>query len=144
MTTLHLALEALAQKSARRNDADQYSRENFHRSSWTWDRVVKSSHPTNCWYQRACNFNLYVKDGVVLREEQVGNYPAPNDSLVPDPNPRGCQKGVCYAHRMYDPTRIKYPLKRAGERGQGRWKRVSWDQALTEISDTLLDVLASD
>ncbi len=144
MTTLHLDLDALEQKGARQNDADSYSQEQFRRSSWAWDRVVKSSHPTNCWYQRACNFNLYVKDGIVLREEQVGNYPAPNDASVPDPNPRGCQKGVCYAQRMYDPTRIKYPLKRVGERGQGRWQRVSWDQALAEIADGVIDVLMTD
>ncbi|MDZ4343523.1 MAG: hypothetical protein U1E51_13950 [Candidatus Binatia bacterium] len=48
MTTLQLALDALTQKPARQNDADRYSRENFHRSSWAWDRVVKGSHPTNC------------------------------------------------------------------------------------------------
>ncbi|MBI2088791.1 MAG: molybdopterin-dependent oxidoreductase [Deltaproteobacteria bacterium] len=127
-----------------RSDTFTFSSGELQKSSWEWDRVVKSSHPTNCWYQRACNFNLYVKDGVVLREEQVGNYPAPNDASVPDPNPRGCQKGVCYVHRMYDPTRIKYPLKRVGERGQGRWQRVSWDQALTEIADPLIDVLTTD
>jgi DMSO reductase family type II enzyme molybdopterin subunit len=121
-----------------------YSHEEIRRASWSWDKIVKSSHPTNCWYQRACNFNLYVKDGIVLREEQVGNYPPPNDASVPDPNPRGCQKGVCYAQRMYDPTRIKYPLKRVGERGQGRWQRVSWDQALTEIADGVIDVLMTD
>ena len=60
MTILQLALEALAQKPARPDGADPYSREKLHRSPWDWDRVVKSSHPTNCWYQRACNFNLYV------------------------------------------------------------------------------------
>jgi DMSO reductase family type II enzyme molybdopterin subunit/DMSO reductase family type II enzyme chaperone len=109
-----------------------------------WDRVVKSSHLGNCWYQRACNYNLFVLDGVVLREEQAGNYPAPNDPGVPDPNPRGCQKGGCYAHRTYDPARLKYPLKRVGERGCGRWQRVSWDQALDEIADQLIDVLVAD
>ncbi|MBI4493368.1 MAG: molybdopterin-dependent oxidoreductase [Chloroflexi bacterium] len=109
-----------------------------------WDRVVKSSHLGNCWYQRACNFNLFVYDGVVLREEQAGNYPSPNDPSVPDANPRGCQKGVCYANRTYDPARLKYPLKRAGERGEGRWQRLSWDQALAEIADLLIDVLATD
>jgi anaerobic selenocysteine-containing dehydrogenase len=144
MTTLQLALAALAQKPARRNDVDQYSRKKFHRSSWAWDRVVKGSHPTNCGYQRSGNFNLYVKDGVVLREEQAANYPPPKDPLAPDANPRGCQQGACYAQRMYDPTRIKYPLKRIGERGEGRWRRVSWDFALTEIADTLIDVLNRD
>src|SRR3972149_10238135 len=144
MSILQLALEALAQKPARRYSADQFSREKFHRSSWAWDRVVKGSHPTNCGYQRSCNFNLYVKDGVVLREEQAANYPPPNDPHAPDANPRGCQQGVCYTQRMYDPTRIKYPLKRIGARGDGRWRRVSWDLALTEIADSLIDVLTTD
>ncbi len=45
---------------------------------------------------------------------------------------------------MYDPTRVKYPLKRVGERGAGKWKRVSWEQALTEIADTLIDVLSTE
>jgi DMSO reductase family type II enzyme molybdopterin subunit len=142
MRTLRLELEGLQEKSPRLGRDGGYHLRKLNQSPWAWDRIVKSSHPTNCGYQRSCNFNLYVKDGVVLREEQVGNYPPPNDPSVPDPNPRGCQLGVCYAQRMYDPTRIKYPLKRAGERGQGRWQRVSWDQALTEIADGLIEVLA--
>ncbi len=142
MATLTLALDALTASNGSLDSG--YNLKRLRQQSWDWDRVVKSSHLTNCWYQRACNFNLYVKDGVVLREEQVGNYPPPNDPEAPDPNPRGCQKGACYAHRMYDPTRIKYPLKRIGERGGRRWQRVSWDQALSEISDSVLDILGTD
>jgi DMSO reductase family type II enzyme molybdopterin subunit len=144
MIDLALELVGLQPRDGTAGEGANYSVGNLQRKFMDWDRVVKSSHPTNCWYQRACNFNLYVKDGIVLREEQVGNYPPPNDASVPDPNPRGCQKGVCYAQRMYDPTRIKYPLKRVGERGQGRWQRISWDQALTEIADGVIDVLATD
>ena len=144
MVDLALQLVALQPGDETAGDVGHYSAKDLRRNSLTWDRVIKSSHPTNCWYQRACNFNLYIKDGIVLREEQVGNYPAPNDGSVPDANPRGCQKGVCYAQRMYDPSRIKYPLKRVGKRGQGRWQRVSWDQALTEIADVVIDVLAKD
>ncbi|MEK6563387.1 MAG: molybdopterin-dependent oxidoreductase [Candidatus Binatota bacterium] len=75
----------------------------------------------------------------MLREEQAANYPPQNDPLAPDFNPRGCQKGSCYVHRIYDPTRIKYPMKRVGERGQGKWKRISWDEALTEVADAIID-----
>lgn len=144
MIDLTLDLVGLQPGEKSAGEVANYSADELRRDRLSWDRVVKSSHPTNCWYQRACNFNLYVKDGIVLREEQVGNYPAPKDASVPDPNPRGCQKGVCYAQRMYDPTRIKYPLKRAGARGQGRWQRISWDQALTEIADKVIDVIAAD
>ena len=94
-----------------------------------WDKVVRSSHWVNCWYQAHCAWNVYVKDGMVWREEQVADYPQIRPD-VPDFNPRGCQKGACFSERMYDPARVRYPLKRAGERGSGKWKRISWEQAL--------------
>ncbi|MBI2917719.1 MAG: molybdopterin-dependent oxidoreductase [Chloroflexi bacterium] len=109
-----------------------------------WDRVVKVSCHNNCSYQRACILNAYVKDGVVVRIEQAANHPSQSDPDIPDWNPRGCQKGVVLPNRMYDPARIKHPLKRVGPRGSGRWQEVSWDQALTEIADTMLDVLTTD
>ncbi|MFQ5684729.1 MAG: molybdopterin-dependent oxidoreductase [Candidatus Binatia bacterium] len=144
MITLSLRQERLTPADSSWGNIRDFDLRRLRRQEIKWDRIVKSSHLTNCWYQRACNYNLFVKDGVVLREEQVGNYPAPNDPLVPDPNPRGCQKGACYVHRIYDPTRVKYPLKRVGPRGSRCWQRVSWDQALTEIADTTLDVLTTD
>jgi anaerobic selenocysteine-containing dehydrogenase len=45
---------------------------------------------------------------------------------------------------MYDPTRVRYPLKRVGPRGSGKWKRLSWDEANREIADAILDTLARD
>jgi DMSO reductase family type II enzyme molybdopterin subunit len=136
---LRLKLEGLEAKEGRLTDTPDFSLREVRQKIWDWDRVVKGSHLTNCWYQQACNFNLYVKDGVVLREEQAANYPPQNDPLAPDFNPRGCQKGACYVHRMYDPTRIKYPVKRVGERGEGKWQRISWDEALTIVADAIID-----
>ena len=139
MTDLKLKLERLEAKEGRLSDTSDFSLGAVRQNIWDWDKVVKGSHLTNCWYQTACNYNIYVKDGVVLREEQAANYPPQNDPLAPDFNPRGCQKGSCYVHRIYDPTRIKYPMKRVGERGQGKWKRISWDEALTEVADAIID-----
>jgi len=139
VTDLKLKLERLEAKEGRLPDTPDFSLGAVRQNIWDWDRVVKGSHLTNCWYQTACNYNIYVKDGVVLREEQAANYPPQNDPLAPDFNPRGCQKGSCYVHRIYDPTRIKYPMKRVGERGQGKWKRISWDEALTEVADAIID-----
>lgn len=110
-----------------------------YRSQWTWDRVVRSSHFVNCWYQAHCAWDVYVKDGLVFREEQAGEYPQVRAD-IPDYNPRGCQKGGCFSERMYDPTRITHPLRRVGPRGSGKWERVSWDEALDDIADTYLDV----
>lgn len=112
-----------------------------YRARWRWDRVVKGTHLLNCWYQRSCAYNVFVKDGAVLWEEPAGEYPATNAS-VPDFNPRGCQKGACYALNMAHPARVTHPLRRAGARGEGKWEQVSWDDALTDIADRVVDTLA--
>ncbi|MBT4159700.1 MAG: molybdopterin-dependent oxidoreductase, partial [Gammaproteobacteria bacterium] len=106
-----------------------------------WDAVNKITHDANCGQQLQCALNAFVWKGVVLKEEQTGNYRPPNDPDCPDHNPRGCQKGLCWSQNMYAPTRIKHPYKRAGERGEGKWQRISWDQALKEIADKILDTM---
>jgi DMSO reductase family type II enzyme molybdopterin subunit len=112
------------------------------REQWRWDRVVKGTHNrANCI--SACSWNLFVKDGVVWREEQNAIY-EPTRPDVPDFNPRGCQKGACYSDLQLSPSRVLHPLRRAGPRGSGRWQRISWPQALTEIADVLLDVALED
>jgi DMSO reductase family type II enzyme molybdopterin subunit len=114
-----------------------------YRERWTWDRIAKSTHFVNCAQQRGCAWNVFVKDGVVWREEQVASYPQTN-AEVPDFNPRGCQKGACYSDRMYDGARLRHPLKRVGGRGEGRWKRVSWEAALGDLADATIDALVRD
>lgn len=114
-----------------------------YRKRWRWDSVAKGTHLLNCWYQRNCAYNVYVRDGEVAFEEQVGAYPRTNGS-VPDFNPRGCQKGACYALNMNQPLRVTRPLKRTGERGEGLWQEVTWDAALTDIADRMLDVVVRD
>ena len=76
-----------------------------------------------------CGIVGYVKDGRLLKVE--GN---PND-----PNSRGflCARGHAALNHLYHPERLLYPLKRVGERGEGKWKRISWDEALDEIADKL-------
>jgi DMSO reductase family type II enzyme molybdopterin subunit len=112
--------------------------EDVYREQWKWDRVVRAAHHVvNC--ASSCPFNLFVKDGIVLREEQNPVMEANNSSL-PDFNPRGCQKGVCFSQLMYSPARLFHPLKRVGERGEGRWKRITWDEALDEITEKILEV----
>jgi DMSO reductase family type II enzyme molybdopterin subunit len=107
------------------------------RERWTWDKVAKGTHTrANCI--AACAWDVFVKDGVAWREEQAAVYEPPRPD-VPDMNPRGCQKGACYTDLQVASSRILHPLKRVGERGDGRWKRISWDQALDEIADALID-----
>jgi DMSO reductase family type II enzyme molybdopterin subunit len=54
-------------------------------------------------------------------------------------NPMGCQKGACWGYIHYGPDRVTQPLKRVGERGEGKFVPVSWDEALTDIADAMLD-----
>ena len=92
------------------------------REKWTWDKVAKGTHTrANCI--SACSWDVYVKDGIAWREEQAAIY-EPHRPDVPDFNPRGCQKGACYAQLQLAESRVTYPLKRVGERGEGKWKRV--------------------
>ncbi len=51
-----------------------------------------------------------------------------------------CFKGRVSGERLYHPDRLKYPLKRAGKRGQGKWTRISWEEALDETAAGLLDI----
>ena len=111
--------------------------EDVYRSAWSWDRVVRGTHlRANCF--SACAFDLYVKDGVVWREEQADVY-ARQAAGLPDYAPRGCQKGNCYSMLMTAPGRVTYPLERVGPRGSGRWRRISWEAALTRIADAIID-----
>ncbi len=48
-----------------------------------------------------------------------------------------CAKGQSGTAKVYDPDRILYPLKRTGKRGQGQWQKISWDEALDELSARL-------
>lgn len=76
-----------------------------------------------------CGTIGYVKEDRLIKIE--GN---PND-----PNSRGylCARGHAGLNHLYHPERLLYPLKRVGKRGEGKWKRVSWDEALDEIAEKL-------
>ncbi len=117
----------------RRNWADAY------RDKWKWDKVTWGSHSVDC-YPGGCPWRVYVRDGKIVREEQAGVFPT-IEKGVPDMNPMGCQKGACWSCLHYSQDRVTHPLKRAGKRGEGKWKRVSWDEALTDITDAMLDAI---
>jgi anaerobic selenocysteine-containing dehydrogenase len=85
---------------------------------------------------QACHCNC----GVIVRVEDGKVASVTGD---PDhPMNRGfvCVKGRAQPDLLYHPDRLKYPLKRAGGRGEGKWQRVSWDDALDEIAERLTEV----
>lgn len=125
----------IIKSAAKKIQFDDWS--DVYREKWKWDRIVKGSHNrANCF--SACSWNLFVKEGVVWREEQNANYDASRPD-VPDFNPRGCQKGGCYSDLQTEPSRLLHPMKRTGERGEGKWKRITWDEAYDEIADAIID-----
>ncbi len=113
--------------------ADRY------RDKWKWDKVTWGSHSVDC-YPGGCPFHVFVRDGKIVREEQSGTLPVIQQG-VPDMNPMGCNKGVCWGYIHYSKERVTQPLKRVGERGEGKFEPISWDQALTEIADHMLDAI---
>ncbi|HEY5639159.1 MAG TPA: molybdopterin-dependent oxidoreductase, partial [Dehalococcoidia bacterium] len=108
-----------------------------YRDKWKWDKVTWGSHAVDC-YPGGCPFRVYVRDGKIVREEQSGSLPVIQQG-VPDMNPMGCQKGSCWGYQHTGPDRVTTPLKRVGERGEGKFEPVSWDEALNDIADAMLD-----
>lgn len=84
----------------------------------------------------SCLLIAHVEDGIVKRittDESSSDEPGTGQL-------RACLKGRAYRQRLYHPDRLKYPLKRAGERGDGAYERVSWDEALDTVADRMLDI----
>jgi thiosulfate reductase/polysulfide reductase chain A len=79
-----------------------------------------------------CGVLLHVKDGVLLKVE--------GDRESPLNHGRLCPIGTVTADLVYHPDRLKYPLRRKGKRQSGDWERISWDEALDEISARLLTI----
>lgn len=82
-----------------------------------------------------CGITGHVKDGRILKIE--GN--------PKDPNSRGrlCGRGQASLNHQYHPERLLYPLRRVGERGEGKWRRITWEEAYDELATRLKAVRAS-
>lgn len=106
-------------------------------TAWAGKTVGDVKHiPSMCQAcTTACGIIAHVKDGRLLTV--TGN--------PKDPNSQGsiCGKGAAGPSILYDPYRVLYPLKRVGKRGEGKWKRISWDEAYTEIADRLKKIRQS-
>ncbi|MBK6318489.1 MAG: molybdopterin-dependent oxidoreductase [Dehalococcoidia bacterium] len=124
---------------AAESDRIYTSPSDLYRKKWDWDAVYWGTHCVDC-YPGNCPMRVYVRGGQVWREEQSGSFQTIEPG-VPDFNPMGCQKGASWSQSLYGPDRLLYPLKRVGERGEGRWNRVTWDEALTDIADRMIDAI---
>jgi len=89
--------------------------------------------PTGCCHDCGgrCVLRAHVKDGRIVRIE-TDNGQAPQI--------RACLRGRAYRQRVNHPDRLRHPLRRVGERGEGRFERISWDEALDTVAARLIEV----
>ena len=75
-----------------------------------------------------CVLRVHVKDGRIVRiEGDTGD----------EKQFRACLRGRSYRQRLYHEDRLLYPLRRVGERGEGKFERISWDEALAAVAKEL-------
>jgi len=141
--SLFAKTEATSVENGKENYPNSNYTESMYRNEFAFTYGKKEDHGfayhcVNC--QGNCAWEVWSNNGVVTRENQSANYPIFN-AQIPDFNPRGCNKGVQHSQTMYQKDRILYPMKRVGERGEGKWKRLSWDEAAEDICQNIFDTL---
>ncbi|MDR0501265.1 MAG: molybdopterin-dependent oxidoreductase [Coriobacteriales bacterium] len=80
-----------------------------------------------CWTCQYCQYNAVVRDGRIVKLE-----PKKEGSLR---GSRMCLRGRSRFRALNNPNRIKYPLKRIGERGEDKWEQITWDEAIETIAE---------
>lgn len=86
--------------------------------------ILRSVCPLDC--PDACSLHITVHDGVMTKLE--------GDPAHPVTQGFACVKTRHYPARQNHPERLQVPLKRVGAKGEGRFERVSWDEALGDIA----------
>lgn len=92
-------------------------------------QVFRNACPRNCY--DTCAILSTVENGVLKKVD--------GDPGSTYTRGRLCAKGYSYTRSVYSPDRIKYPMRQKG-RGTGNWQRISWDEAYTEIAQTILKI----
>jgi len=96
-------------------------------------RIVRTACPAHCGGD-ACGILAHVRDGRVIKVEPA---------TFPDPKYRRiCLRGLASLELTYHNDRLKYPMRRVGERGEGKFERISWDEALDTIAARFGDIAA--
>jgi len=86
--------------------------------------------PTGACYDCGgrCVLKVHVKNGVAIRVETDDG---------DEPQLRACARGRAFRQQVYSPDRLRFPQKRIGPRGEGRFERTSWDEALDTVASEL-------
>ncbi|MFO7962853.1 MAG: molybdopterin-dependent oxidoreductase [Desulfobacterales bacterium] len=96
------------------------------------DKIVHTVCNSHCG--GTCDFHVHVRDGRIVRIESV-----PDE----EGRPSMCLRGHAYRQRVYSSDRLLYPLKRTGERGEGKFARISWDEALETVAGEMKRIKAA-
>jgi len=80
---------------------------------------------------------VYVENGRLVKIDEDPNYPAKDQNIWAI---KDCPRLRAAKEYIYHPKRIRFPLKRVGERGEGKWERISWHEALDEIAAKLKEI----
>ncbi len=118
-------------------NADAFAYEPYPRDNDLETVVTSCAH--NCGSRHM--LVAHKKGDVIVRlSTDDGTYQgdAFNTDTFEKPQLRACLRGRSYRTRLYSPERLLYPMKRVGERGEGKFKRISWDQALSEIAEKMV------
>jgi anaerobic dimethyl sulfoxide reductase subunit A len=94
----------------------------------TGESIIPTASTLDCGGR--CLNKVHLLDGVITR---ISTRTAAE--FNPDmPVMKGCVRGRGYRKFQYHPDRLKYPMKRVGKRGEGKWARISWDEAVETIA----------
>ena len=113
----------------------QLDRSAYGDGKWQWQEgeytVTRTTHwsPPGC--HNGCGVLLYTKDGELVKVE--------GDPLNAVANGKLCMRCLSMPEAVHHPDRLKYPMKRAGERGENKWERISWDEAYDTITKNVLE-----
>ena len=89
------------------------------------------------WCHSHCPVEAHLKNGRLEKLEEAKDAP---DMEIAQAVVRACPRARAASEWLYHPDRLNYPLKRMGDRGEGKWQTISWEQALDEIAEKLKDI----
>ena len=96
------------------------------------ERQIIKSNCAAC--HGGCGVLVHVIDGRIVKIEGNPDFPSNHGSM--------CPRGLAYMQLVYHPDRVKYPIKRVGNKGEGKWQRISWDDALDTIAEKYIQIMS--
>ncbi|MBU9815211.1 dimethylsulfoxide reductase subunit A [Rahnella sp. C60] len=100
------------------------------------EKIVWSACTVNCGSR--CPLRMHVADNEIryVETDNTGD-----DNYEGLHQVRACLRGRSMRRRVYNPDRLKYPMKRVGKRGEGKFKPISWDEAFDTLAGSLKDII---